>query len=249
MQLELKDVSFSYGRFSFSKKPELTIRNVNLYISNSKVVSLIGCNGAGKTTLLNLIGGLTKPSFGEIIKEGVEKISFISQMETEINWMPITVREILKMSSYRSRGYFKRLTLDNYEIIKSSAERMEVTDLLDEQFSSLSKGERQRVKISLALAQEPDLLVMDEPLNGLDLLSQERIQKAVQEEKIRGAGVVIATHSLEEAGQADEVVLLDKGVVAQGEPQKILTEENLRRVYKDQLKMISEDKFIVVDHH
>ncbi len=247
MQLELKDVSYSYPQFS--KKVELSLKNVNLTLNAFSMVSLVGSNGAGKTTLLNLIGGLAQPTGGNISREGEESVAFIPQIETEIGWMPITVAEILKMSSYGKRGYFKRLTPDDREKINMAAEQMSVTDLYGAQFNSLSRGERQRVRLALALAQEANFLIMDEPLNGLDIPSQDAILKAAQQEKLRGACVVIATHSLEEAALADEVVLLDGEVVAQGAPATTLTEENLRAVYKDSLKVLPDNKFIVSDHH
>lgn len=250
MLLELKDVSYTYRQFGLGKKSnEPSLSGVNLRIENSKIISVVGSNGAGKTTLLNLLASLTKPSSGHINKEGVESVSFIRQLDGEIAWMPITVAEIIKMSSYRKRGYLRRIQPIDEEKMQSAVERMEIQELLGQQFNDLSKGQRQRVKISLALAQEPDLLIMDEPMNGLDILSQERIQKIVQEEKLRGAAIVIATHSLEEAAQADETILLDKKVVAQGEPHETLTEDNLRSVYKDNLRVLSDDKLIVVDHH
>lgn len=250
MRLELKDVSFSHRQFGFgAKSHELSLSNVSLCLTDSKIVSVVGSNGAGKTTLLNLLGGLTKPSSGEILKQDVEGVSFVQQLENEISWMPITVNEIIKMSSYRRRGYTRKLQQTDHEKIQSALERMEIEELTNQQFNDLSKGQRQRVRISLALAQEPDLLILDEPLNGLDIMSQERIQKVVQEEKLRGAAIVIATHSLEEAALADETILLDKKVIAQGEPHKTLTEENLRSVYKDNLRVLSDDKLIVVDHH
>ncbi len=126
---------------------------------------------------------------------------------------------------------------------------MEVGNLMNKQFNSLSVGERQRVRVSLALSQEPDVLVMDEPLSGLDIPSQDRIRKVAVEEKHRGAAVAIATHSLEEASQADEVFLMDGSIVAQGEPSDILTEENLRSVYQDRLQILSDSSLFVVDHH
>ena len=247
MKIKFNNVSFSYGRLSNEKTPSLN--DVNLELSAGEMISLIGSNGAGKTTLLNLIGGLTKPSSGSITRTDLNGVSFINQLEAEATWMPITVGEILKMSSYRRRRYFKRITKNDMELIERAAERLEISDLWGTQFNSLSRGQRQRVRMSLAISQEPDLLVMDEPLNGLDILSQERIQKVIQEEKLRGAAIATATHSLDEARQADRVLLLDGRVVAQGTPAETLTEENLRTVYKDRLERTAENKFIVVDHH
>ncbi len=85
------------------KTGALTLDNINLHLESGKFISLVGPNGAGKTTLLNLISGLTKPSSGSISRTGVDSVSYVSQLENDTGWMPITVSEILKMSSYRRR--------------------------------------------------------------------------------------------------------------------------------------------------
>ena len=239
---KLKDISFSYGKGR-------GISDVSVSLESGKATTLIGPNGAGKTTLLNLFAGVSQPHSGSIEQDSAINISYLRQTGHQTNWMPLTVNEALKMSRYKKRGLWKRLKSEDAECMDRASERMEISDLRKLQFRELSLGQRQRVRLAVALAQEPDLLLMDEPLSGLDIPSQERIQKVTLEELDRGAAVVLATHSLEEAAAADEVLLMDGGVVAQGSPKETLTEENLRRVYKDRLQLISGQRLMVLDHH
>ncbi len=242
--------------FLYDNKRGIKDASVNLYAGQSAV--LIGPNGAGKTTLLNLLAGITKPSGGCVErspkgerakKEGTLNISYLPQTGGEISWMPLTVLEALKMSRYKKRGLLRRFSSHDFSLIDEAGERMEITGLYKKQFSQLSAGQRQRVRLAVAFAQEPDILLMDEPSSGLDIPSQERIQKATLEEMEKGTAVALATHSLEEAVAGNEVLLMDGDIVAQGTPEETLTEDNLRLVYKDRLQLISGDRLVVLDHH
>ena len=145
--------------------------------------------------------------------------------------LPVTAREVVRMARYARRGPLRRLTGADSEAVDTAMERLEVTDLASRHLRELSGGQRQRVLVAQGLAQEADLLLLDEPVTGLDLVSAERILTVLADERAAGRTVVVSTHDLDDAEEADHVVLLAGVVVASGAPASVVTEENLRLAY------------------
>ena len=139
------------------------------------------------------------------------------------------------MGRYRHRGLIGRLTAADRRRVRDAAELLEVSDLLRRQFGELSSGQRQRVLMAQTIMQEGDLLLLDEPITGLDLASQGRILEVINAERARGAIVVLSTHHLDEARRCDHVVLLANRLVAQGPPAEVLTAEVLQASYQGRI--------------
>lgn len=146
-------------------------------------------------------------------------------------WMPLRVKDVLMMGRYASTGAFRRLSRQDRDIVSEAAQRMAVDDLLLRQIGELSVGQRRRVRLAMCLAQQADLLLLDEPESGLDISSHQRIFSEIAKEKQRGAAVVFTTHTLSEAVRSDFVLLLNGGVVAQGAAPEVLKDDNLRRAF------------------
>lgn len=194
--------------------------------------ALVGANGSGKTTLLRLMCGLSQPSHGDINPEPSQKtIALVAQQHGQRAWMPLTVANVLRMSRFRNRGLIKRFRAADRILIDDAAERLEVSDLKNHQFQELSGGQRQRVMVAQALAHDADVLLMDEPITGLDLPSQETILRIIEEERRRGRIVVISTHHMDEAELCDQVLLLANRLVAAGTPNEVLTNKNLQEAF------------------
>ena len=139
------------------------------------------------------------------------------------------------MGRYGRRGLLGRLTGADRRLIAEAAGRLEIDDLLDEPFGELSGGQKQRVLLAQALAQEPTVLLLDEPITGLDLASQQRILDLIEDETSRGNTVVITTHNLDEARHCDTVLLLATQLVATGPPDEVLTPSHLRTAFGDRV--------------
>ena len=214
----------------------------------SRSVALVGANGSGKSTLLLLLAGLLSPTAGTVERaEGMEA-AFVAQQHGHHDWMPLPVEEVLKMGCYRRRGLLGRITRADREEIRHVAERLEVVDLMGRSFGELSGGQRQRVLVAQALIGAPGLLLLDEPITGLDLPSQETILRIIDEEVARGAGVVFSTHHLEEAKRANRVMLLAGCVIADGAAPDVLQPEYLTMAFGGRLLKVGTEALLVDDH-
>ncbi len=221
--------------------------DVTCQFEHGTSTALIGPNGSGKTTLLRMMCGLVPPSQGTICPEPSKKIfALVAQHHGQRGWLPLTVSNVLRMSRFRDRGLIKRLGAADRMLIENAAERLEVSDLDNRQFGELSGGQRQRVMVAQALAHDADVLLMDEPITGLDLPSQETILRIVDEERRRGRIVVISTHHMDEAELCDQVILLANRIVASGTPGEVLTNRNLQEAFG--LRMAHGDKDDCVFH-
>jgi len=189
-------------------------------------VALMGPNGSGKTTLLRVLAGLQKPTGGRVVRSS-GGAALVGQHQHQHAWMPLTAREVIRMGTYRRRGLFGRVTAADKAAIASAADRLGVTDLLDSSFGELSGGQRQRVLVAGALVNDSDMLLLDEPITGLDLPSQQRILEVINRERRAGRVVVLSTHHLDEAQSCDRVILLNGRILADGTPADVLTEEHL----------------------
>ncbi len=209
-------------------------------------VALVGSNGSGKTTLLSLLAGLVPPEDGRISVGG--SIAMVTQHRDHHRWMPLSVDEVLRMGRYPNRGLLGPFRRDDRESIERVAELLEVTHLRRRPFGELSGGQQQRVLVAQALASQPDLLLLDEPVTGLDLPSQLRILEVIGEHAARGGVVVFSTHHLVEARRADIVMLMAGCVLAAGSPEDVLVPTLLAEAFGGRL--IREDgTTIVVDDH
>ena len=224
--LRAEGVTFSYG-----DRPALS--DVTIHLRAGSVTALIGPNGSGKTTLLHVLARLIVPESGTV--EGPDRVAYMPHQHGIGIWMPLTVREVIGMGRYRLRGLIGRLTAGDRVRVREAAELLEVNDLLGRQFGELSAGQRQRVLMAQTIMQEGDLLLLDEPITGLDLASQGRILQVINGETARGAIVVLSTHHLDEARRCDHVVLLANRLVAQGSPAEVLTAEILQASYEGRI--------------
>lgn len=207
------------------------LAGVDLVLEPGRSVALIGANGSGKSTLLNVLAGLVEATEGNVTSRDDLRVAFVRQNPTQSQWLPLTAAEVIRMGRYRERRWFGRLGAEDHHRIESAARQMAVGDLLDVSFDRLSGGQRQRVLIAQALVQDPNLLLLDEPITGLDLPSQERILALIESETARGSAVVMSTHHLDEARHCDRVALVAHRLVAVGTPDEALVPALLRETF------------------
>ena len=170
-----RDVCVHYGT-------TVALAPSSLEIPSGQSVALVGPNGSGKSTLLLVLAGLLRPTSGSVERRAGARVSFVAQHQLQHRWMPISVGEVLRMGRYGERGLLGRLGPADRRAIDEAAERMDVGDMVRRPFGDLSGGQRQRVLVAQALAARPDLLLLDEPITGLDLASQQLILDVITDE-------------------------------------------------------------------
>lgn len=203
--------------------------------------AVIGPNGSGKSTLLAGIAGIHVPASGTIEVLGqtphdaAPRVAFVPQSTKVNDALPVTVSEVVAMGRYPSLGFFRRFTEIDHAAITRAMQRLNLDELTGRHLSQLSGGQRQRVFIAQGLAQDHDILLLDEPMTALDGVSAGIVDGVVAEERAGGRTVILTTHDLDEAQQCDHVILVGGRVVAQGSPEAVLTAETLSEVYRSQV--------------
>jgi manganese transport system ATP-binding protein len=201
------------------------------------VTAVIGPNGSGKSTLLHACAGLVAPTAGalEVLggppRDVRSRLAYVLQAVSVPIGTPITVAEAVGMARYPNLGLLGRRSRDDRRRVAEAMARLDVTQLHRRHLTELSGGQRQRVYVAQAIAQNHELLLMDEPLTGLDLVSARTIDTIIHSERDGGCSVMLTTHDLEEARAADHVLLMSGRVVASGPPTQVLTRRNLEVAY------------------
>ena len=193
----------------------LAVKGVSLTAVPGQVTALVGANGSGKSTVLMALAGLLRPTSGTISGRPAS-IAFVPQRSTAPDHLPITVRQTVAMGRWASCGPLTRLGGEDRRIIDDCLARLRISDLASRRLGSLSGGQRQRALVAQGLAQRPELLLLDEPLAGIDIPAAVDIAEAIDSERNRGATIVMATHERAQAERADHVVRLEQGVLAAG---------------------------------
>ena len=202
-------------------------------IPSHGITAVIGPNGSGKSTVLNAVAGLlpaasgTLKVLGRSAQEARREISYVLQSMVVPATTPMTVRETVGMGRYPSSGWWKPFTSTDRERIDQALRRLQIEDLAGRHLHELSGGQRQRVYVAQGLVQEHTVLLLDEPLTGLDIVSARTIDTIIHQERDRGGSVVLTTHDLDEARAADHVLLVSGRVIASGPPEEVCARRNI----------------------
>lgn len=228
--LRIQDLSVKIGSDSI-------LKDVNLHVHCSELVALIGPNGAGKSTLLKAILG--EREHDGIISFSVPgkrsrnaKIGYVPQSPTFDPGDPVTVADLFACCMSK-RPAFMGLTKNMREKVLSCLERVHGEELIDKRVGTLSGGELQRVLLALALEPIPNILILDEPLSGVDVEGMEVLMEMLDEiRQTYDLSILMTTHDFALLPQyADQVVLIDHGIVRQGNPLEVLGSEEFRQVF------------------
>ncbi len=235
--LMAEGLGFRYG----SGGPPV-LAGVSLQINSGETLALLGANGSGKSTLLRLLLGLTQPQSGSITLAGrplpawsrreiARHIAYVPQSQAAP--FPYRVRDLVALGRIAHRGLYASMTRADHQAVAAAMERLDITPLAHRIFTELSGGQRQLCLIARALAQEAPLIVMDEPITGLDYGNQWRLLALVRELAAEGRAFIKSTHHPEHAlGAATRVILLHRGrLAADGTPEAVVTPANIRCLY------------------
>ena len=243
MRLGLRNVSCGYDK----NRPVL--RGVQFAVETGQICCLLGPNGIGKTTLFKTILGLLKPLGGKLTIDGEDIASWpASKMAKHVAYVsqfhnppfPYRVRDVVLLGRVSNTGYFGKVSEMDYRVAEKAIGDLGLTHLADTVYTDISGGERQLVMIARALAQEPRWLVMDEPTANLDYGNMVRVIKKIRELRENGYGVILTTHSPDQAFMYESnVALLRRGApLVHGPAAKIITEQNMLLAYGVEVKII-----------
>jgi zinc/manganese transport system ATP-binding protein len=213
--LVIRDLVAGHGR------PAL--HGIRARIPRARVTTVVGPNGAGKSTLLDVLAGVLAPSAGGVERLVGRSPAYVVQRSAAPDTLPITVRATVAMGRWASRGPWRRLTPGDRAVVEDCLRRLDVHELAGRRLGTLSGGQRQRVLVAQGLAQESDLLLLDEPAAGLDAQARLRIGEVLTRAAADGVTVVAVTHDPAAAARADHCLLLREGrLVAEGPPQDVI---------------------------
>ncbi|MFB8765822.1 zinc ABC transporter ATP-binding protein AztA [Nocardiopsis alba] len=203
----LNDLRAGYGEGD-------VLRGIDAEIPERAVTALVGSNGSGKSTLLGVLAGTVSPRTGTVTPRRRIRPAFVVQRGAAPDSLPLTVRATVAMGRWAHRGFWRPLNRHDRAVIDRCLERTGIADLAGRRLGELSGGQRRRALLAQGLAQETDLLLLDEPSTGLDHEAGERMRATIAEVAAEGVTVVHATHDPEEIRAADHRLVLDRGRVA-----------------------------------
>ena len=238
--IAVQHLTVSYG-------PVPALLDVSVNIPKGQLVGIIGPNGSGKSTLMKTMLGFIRPDvgevkvFGEDVAHAKGRIAYVPQRGS-VDWdFPITVREVAAMGRYSYRRWWQDLKKDDFRLADVALEKVRMSEFRDRQIGQLSGGQQQRVFMARALAQDADILLLDEPFAGVDAATERAILDVLQETKDAGKTVVVVHHDLGTAAEYfNLIILLKQRLFAFGTPQQVLNPKLLTDVYEGNLKVFAE---------
>lgn len=241
--IQVRDVEFSYGK-------QKVLKGISFCMEKGEFVCVLGANGCGKTTLLKSILAFLTPQHGQVLlygkdihqmdeRERARKIAYIPQYHTPP--FPFTVRDVVLMGRTPHLSRICRPTEKDCRIADESMERLGIAHYANKSYTALSGGQRQMVVIARALAQQPDLLIMDEPTASLDFGNQYLVLAQVKKLAREGMGVLMVTHNPDHAFYcADRIIAMEDGkILSMGDAGKVINEAVMKAIYHMPVKVRS----------
>jgi ABC-type Mn2+/Zn2+ transport system ATPase subunit len=231
---------------------QIVLQDLSFQLEVGEQVAIVGPNGAGKSTLLKLIAGTLKPTKGQIHLFGHDPkthicIAYVPQ-RSQIDWtFPATVTDVVMMGRIGQIGLFRRPRKKDWETVQACLQRVNATHLAKKQIGELSGGQQQRVFIARALAQNAELILLDEPFTGLDVPSQEKIFAILDNLRPERVTIMVATHDLKMAAERfDRLMLLNREIIAFDKGETVLSSNNLIAAFGEQLHQVSTAGDVVI---
>ena len=216
------------------------LRNASFEIPTGTITALVGVNGAGKSTLFKAIMGFVPAAKGEItvlgmpVKDALRQniVAYVPQSE-EVDWsFPVLVEDVVMMGRYGHMGFLRRPSQLDHDVVTSSLERVNMIEFRHRQIGELSGGQRKRVFLARALAQEGKVVLLDEPFTGVDVQTEDAIIRLLREMRDEGRVMLVSTHNLGSVPEfCDRTVLVKETVLAYGLTEATFTHDNLELAF------------------
>ena len=245
--ISLDDISVRYNN------AHTALYDVSLQLQGGTTCALVGINGSGKSTLFKVLMGLIKPQTGHVklcdlpITQALKKnlVAYVPQSE-EVDWQfPVSVLDVVMMGRYGHMNFLRRPKPKDYQKIDEAMSRVQINHLANRQISELSGGQKKRVFLARALAQESKILLLDEPFTGVDVKTEKAIMNLLDELRQEGHLILISTHNLGTVPEfCDQVIMINRTILAMGSTKSTFTQANLEKVFGGvlrQLHLVGED--------
>lgn len=238
-ELHIQSISASYGH-------RVALRDIEATLPGGTVTGLIGPNGSGKSTLINVIAGGVEPDQGQILFDDAPlnrrktPIAYVPQART-VNWdFPLSAADLVMMGRYREIGWLRRRGGIDRERVSAALSALGLEGTEDRHISQFSGGQQQRLFLARALAQDPEIVLFDEPMTGVDIHTRSTINRMIRQFADTGAIVLVATHDLDEVqAVCDAVLCLNCEMIAFGPTSEVFTPETLRRTFGGQIAIFN----------
>ena len=239
---------------SFSRGKHVILKSMDISLENNQFTCLIGPNGTGKSTLLRLMAGLLKPTAGLVVFKN-QILSEMTALEVAkaITYMPqstvleyqFTVGEVVLMGRHPHRKKWQFSKKNDNQLAEKAMKQTGIYHLRDRFITSLSGGERQLVFLAKAIAQQSEVILLDEPTSDLDIYHQVQIAEVIRELVKEGKAIFAAIHDINLATRyCDRLMLIGNGeLIAVGEPEQVITDHNLMRVFQTHTYTYNESYF------
>ncbi len=212
------------------------LRDASFEIPTGTITALVGVNGAGKSTLFKAIMGFVPAAKGEIsvlgmpVKQALKQniVAYVPQSE-EVDWtFPVLVEDVVMMGRYGHMGFLRRPTKIDHDAVTQALQRVNMIEFRDRQIGELSGGQRKRVFLARALAQEGKVILLDEPFTGVDVQTEDAIIALLREMRDEGRVMLVSTHNLGSVPEfCDRTVLVKETILAYGPTEETFTHKNL----------------------
>lgn len=247
--LEARDLTVTY-------QDVIALEDVTFTARRGDYVAIIGPNGAGKSTLVKAILGLLHPQSGTmtVYGNGQLPLGYVPQHEAVNLQFPVTVRDVVAMGRLRQIGWFRQPGKRDWAAVDEALDRVGLCNLRQRQIGELSGGQRRRVFIARALAQQADILLLDEPMSGVDVTGQAQLMDVLDTLNAQGLTVLMTTHDLDLAFKRfGAIMALRRRLIAFGAPDEVYQPRVLEQVYDRTLTTWADDHEghvkVLIDEH
>ena len=232
--LDVKNITVTY------KNGHTAIHDTSFSLPQGTITALVGVNGSGKSTLFKSIMGFVSLASGsvEILGMPVKKalksnqVAYVPQSE-EIDWnFPVLVEDVVMMGRYGHMNIFRHAKQKDHQMVEMALSRVGMDSFRERQIGELSGGQKKRVFLARALAQESQIVLLDEPFTGVDVKTEEQIMALLREMRSEGKVILVSTHNLGSVPEfCDRAVLINRTILASGTTKSVFTQENLQLAF------------------
>lgn len=225
--LAFEDADLGYGR-------RKVLCDLNLVLNEGDFLGIVGPNGTGKTTVLKAMLGILKPMSGQVRRDPAARFGYVPQRQFIDDVFPLSVSEVALMGRFTTMGVFARPSRRDRKIVLDCLEHVGIADLATRAYRELSGGQKQRVLIARALAAKPQVMILDEPTNDMDIGSEHAIMELLKQLHDQdNITVVMVSHLLNVvANYVEKLALIDGGLRMVGRTEDVLSSENLSSIYE-----------------
>lgn len=233
------------------------LRDASLRLAGGTICALVGVNGSGKSTLFKALMGFLQPTHGSVsingrpVREAQKQswVAYVPQTE-EVDWsFPVSVHDVVMMGRYGGMNFLRIPRAADRAAVEQSLRRVGLWDLRDRQIGELSGGQKKRVFVARALAQNSRIILLDEPFTGVDVKTEEAIIALLRELRREGCLILVSTHNLGSVPEfCDQVVLINRTILCYGPTDEVFTPENLSEAFGGALRAFEFHRSTVESH-